>query len=60
MCRYKTDFLEISRVGFGEFGDVFKVQNRLDGCVYAIKKTKNPIRGSRAEYVDIFLLFKLP
>lgn len=47
--RYKTDFLEISRVGFGEFGDVFKVQNRLDGCVYAIKKTKNPIRGSRAE-----------
>lgn len=49
--RYKSDFVEQCKIGVGEFGDVFKVQNRLDGCIYAIKKTKNPIRGSRAEYV---------
>ena len=47
--RYKSDFVEICRLGVGEFGDVFKVQNRLDGCNYAIKITKHPIRGSRAE-----------
>ena len=47
--RYKSDFVEQCKIGVGEFGDVFKVQNRLDGCIYAIKKTKNPIRGSRAE-----------
>lgn len=47
--RYKSDFLEIAKIGTGDFGEVFKVQNRLDGCFYAIKKTKNPIIGSRTE-----------
>ncbi|CAG5110280.1 Oidioi.mRNA.OKI2018_I69.chr2.g4695.t1.cds [Oikopleura dioica] len=47
--RYKSDFLEVSKIGSGDFGEVFKVQNRLDGCFYAIKKTKNPIIGSRTE-----------
>jgi wee1-like protein kinase len=49
ISRYRNDFLEICKIGNGEFGDVFKVQHKIDGCIYAVKKTKNPIRGSRAE-----------
>lgn len=38
--RYKDDFEEISLIGEGGFGKVFKARNRLDGTIYAIKKIK--------------------
>lgn len=38
--RYKTDFIEIEKVGKGGYGTVFKAHNKLDGCLYAIKKIK--------------------
>lgn len=47
--RYKKEFVELSPLGTGEHGDVLKVRNRLDGMVYAIKKTRNPLKGSRQE-----------
>ena len=47
--RYKTEFIELSRLGQGEFGSVYKAVNRFDGCVYAVKKTRKPIKGSNDE-----------
>lgn len=36
--RLKSDFEVIGIVGRGGFGHVFKVQNKLDGCFYAVKQ----------------------
>lgn len=36
--RYRKDFIEIEILGHGSFGQVTKVQNRLDGRFYAIKR----------------------
>ncbi|CAH8476740.1 unnamed protein product [Schistosoma turkestanicum] len=37
---FETDFKFIRRLGRGGFGQVFEVENRLDGCRYAIKRIK--------------------
>ncbi|KAH6944818.1 hypothetical protein HPB50_005363 [Hyalomma asiaticum] len=47
--RYETEFLELAEVGNGEFGSVYKCLHRLDGCVYAIKKSRKPMRGTQDE-----------
>ncbi|XP_043284932.1 wee1-like protein kinase [Venturia canescens] len=44
--RYHQEFHEIGLIGTGEFGSVYKCINRLDGCVYAIKKSIKPVAGS--------------
>ncbi|XP_014609345.1 PREDICTED: wee1-like protein kinase [Polistes canadensis] len=44
--RYHREFHELGLIGTGEFGSVYKCINRLDGCVYAIKKSIKPIAGS--------------
>ena len=50
LLRYKhIEFVELESLGVGQFGEVFKVQNRQDGCLYAIKRTRNPVKGSRQE-----------
>lgn len=36
--RYENDFEEIAELGSGAFGAVYKVKNRLDGQLYAVKK----------------------
>ncbi|KAJ8976603.1 hypothetical protein NQ317_005793, partial [Molorchus minor] len=45
-CRYHQEFLELELIGRGQFGSVYKCVNRLDGCVYAIKKSTKPVAGS--------------
>ena len=38
--RYSYEFEEISRLGRGGFGAVYKVWNKIDNNYYAIKKVK--------------------
>ncbi|RWS24103.1 wee1-like protein kinase 2, partial [Leptotrombidium deliense] len=49
VSRYESDFLELCQIGTGEFGSVYKCINRLDGCLYALKRSRKPLRGSLSE-----------
>jgi hypothetical protein len=49
VSRYHEEFHEVCKLGSGEFGDVFKCINRLDGCTYAIKRSKKAIVGGSLE-----------
>ncbi|EFA74706.1 putative protein tyrosine kinase [Heterostelium album PN500] len=42
---YKTTFDQISLIGEGSFGLVYKCRHRTDGCLYAVKKTKKQMKG---------------
>ncbi|KAL4712144.1 hypothetical protein ACJJTC_011005 [Scirpophaga incertulas] len=49
ISRYKVEFVELGVIGRGEFGVVTKCVNKLDGCVYAVKRSIRPVAGSVAE-----------
>lgn len=49
ISRYEKEFLELELIGSGEFGNVFRCLNRLDGCIYAVKKSIKPVAGSAYE-----------
>lgn len=45
MSKYLTDFNELELVGSGSFSKVYKCMKKLDGWVYAVKKSKRHFRG---------------
>lgn len=49
ISRYRQEFLEVSLIGKGEFGSVYKCLHRLDGCTYAIKRSTKPVANSWLE-----------
>lgn len=51
---YEQRFEQISRIGEGSFGEVFKVQSKDDGKYYAVKRTKQFLRSEnyRAERLE--------
>lgn len=57
--RYHFDFEEIGELGHGGFGAVFKVKNKLDGNLYAIKKIHFKHNESKEELRKIILEVKL-
>lgn len=51
---YEQRFEQISRIGEGSFGEVFKVRSKDDGQLYAVKRSKQFLRSEhyRAERLE--------
>ena len=47
--RYRNEFVEYRLIGKGEFGEVYKCQNKVDRCFYALKRLIKPLAGSNKE-----------
>lgn len=41
--RYETNFTEYDTLTKGPLYEVFRVQNKIDKSIYAIKKVSNPL-----------------
>ncbi|XP_050664678.1 wee1-like protein kinase [Leptidea sinapis] len=49
ISRYNVEFVELDVIGCGQFGRVARCVNKLDGCVYALKRSLRPVAGSAEE-----------
>ena len=43
--RYRSDFREEGELGKGAYSKVFKCRRRLDGCLYAVKCSRQPLHN---------------
>lgn len=53
ITRYEKEFVELRLLGEGVFGLVYQCLNRLDGCIYAIKRSIKPVAGSAFEKTSL-------
>jgi hypothetical protein len=56
------DFEELQLLGKGDFGQVFMVRSRTDGCAYAVKKGKLAPRttaNKSSAYYEVFAMSSL-
>lgn len=53
ITRYEKEFVELKLIGEGVFGLVYQCLNRLDGCIYAIKRSIKPVAGSSFEKTSL-------
>lgn len=47
--RLSREFCEMTRIGKGQFSTVFRLRNKIDRCLYAVKKTTRISRGLQSE-----------
>ncbi|XP_047076287.1 wee1-like protein kinase [Lolium rigidum] len=45
LSRYRTDFHELEQIGYGNFSVVFKVLRRIEGCLYAVKRSNKQLHN---------------
>ncbi|TYZ63341.1 hypothetical protein PybrP1_012880 [[Pythium] brassicae (nom. inval.)] len=45
LSKYLSDFTELELLGSGSFSKVFRCMKKLDGWIYAVKKSKHHFRG---------------
>lgn len=46
LSRFLADFDDLGIIGTGSFGTVFRARSRLDGAMYAIKRSNRKFRGN--------------
>eukprot|EP00931_Biecheleriopsis_adriatica_P060695 TRINITY_DN36465_c0_g1_i1.p1 TRINITY_DN36465_c0_g1~~TRINITY_DN36465_c0_g1_i1.p1 ORF type:complete len:497 (+),score=127.35 TRINITY_DN36465_c0_g1_i1:61-1551(+) len=55
--RLKQEFCDVQAIGKGQFSTVYKARNRVDQCLYAVKKTTQIARGLRqTQLKEVFAL----
>jgi len=55
--RLEREFCGVTAIGKGQFSTVYRVQNRIDQCLYAVKKTKRISRSMRQTQLrEVFAL----
>lgn len=52
--RFSEDYIIIETLGTGNFGTVYKCQNKLDGLIYAIKCTQSKFKGKKISFKIIY------
>ena len=48
--RYRSDFKELGCLGQGSFSKVFKARHRIDGCIYAVKRSMKDVCADQLEF----------
>jgi len=55
--RLQQEFCDIQAIGKGQFSTVYRAKNRVDQCMYAVKKTTQIARGLRqTQLKEVFAL----
>ena len=50
LSRFRVDFKELGCIGQGTFSKVFKVRHRIDGKIYAVKRTMKEVVPEQPEF----------